>query len=413
MISYPKYLSDGRFPLEQARVWGKPDDWCAILDAALVNGGEEYTPSALWSDGDGIVFVTLPVGAGFKVGDVVLITNTAFVELNREFKIVGYDPATQTFQMDAYLPVTADLSVGPIVNERIKLAPLGWNIKFQTTGKRVYQSKDVTAGVELYFDFTKCLTTDHRIAAISMVDSSSIATASFVGTSKDPNEYWYVGYDNFKSTVYTNLKWKVIGDAYSIVFIRNPYTYISGGQWNTTDTGYTSDYKRLPEAIFVGGKFVPRSNVPYPCFSMYPPNIPANLFPSCATINGSYYINKRNTQDVYSNYPVYMDATLPGQTGLREPFDYQMGIIVANMPPMFYNNTNQLLGSMPEWISQTSAISPTLSAFAEYRADFDGRDILILWLHSQADSSTSNYAAPFGAAFDLTEPVNYKPWIER
>lgn len=110
--------------------WG---DMTALLDDCLVNGWNTQTPSTLTS-ADNIATLTFASAHGYQIYQVILISGADQPEYNGEFIVTNVTTYTVTFSVTGYptSPATGTISV--------KVAPLGFNIEFTGTNKRVYRS---------------------------------------------------------------------------------------------------------------------------------------------------------------------------------------------------------------------------------------------------------------------------------
>lgn len=112
--------------------WGS---MTALLDACLVNGFNLQTVTSITRDGS-TATVTLTSGHGFVVDQVVLIAGCDQVEYNGEFTVTAITSNTVSFTV-AGEPVSPATTAASIT---MKVAPLGFEIVFTGTNKRVYRS---------------------------------------------------------------------------------------------------------------------------------------------------------------------------------------------------------------------------------------------------------------------------------
>lgn len=113
--------------------WG---DLVNLLDACLVNGFNLKTLTTLTQSG-GVATATVAAGHGFAVDQVVLIAGAAEPEYNGEARVLTATATTFTFGI---VGTAAAASTGTIT---AKVAPLGFEIAFTGTNKRVYRSKNI------------------------------------------------------------------------------------------------------------------------------------------------------------------------------------------------------------------------------------------------------------------------------
>ena len=112
--------------------WGS---MTALLDACLVNGFNLQTVTSITRDGS-TATATLTSGHGFVVDQVVLIGGCDQVEYNGEFTVTAITSNTVSFSV-AGEPVSPATTAASIT---MKVAPLGFEIVFTGTNKRVYRS---------------------------------------------------------------------------------------------------------------------------------------------------------------------------------------------------------------------------------------------------------------------------------
>lgn len=112
--------------------WGS---MTALLDACLVNGFNLQTVTSITRDGS-TATATLTSGHGFVVDQVVLIAGCDQTEYNGEFTVTAITSNTVSFTV-AGEPVSPATTAASIT---MKVAPLGFEIVFTGTNKRVYRS---------------------------------------------------------------------------------------------------------------------------------------------------------------------------------------------------------------------------------------------------------------------------------
>lgn len=110
----------------------------ALLDACLVNGFNLKTVTAL-SRTDDTATATIGSGHGFMVDQVVLVEGCDQPSYNGEFTVTAITSTTVSFRVDVdggepASPATTQTSI------TMKIAPLGFEIVFTGTNKRVYRS---------------------------------------------------------------------------------------------------------------------------------------------------------------------------------------------------------------------------------------------------------------------------------
>jgi len=112
--------------------WGS---MTALLDACLVNGFNLQTVTSITRDGS-TATATLTSGHGFVVDQVMLIGGCDQAEYNGEFTVTAITSNTVSFTV-AGEPVSPATTAASIT---MKVAPLGFEIVFTGTNKRVYRS---------------------------------------------------------------------------------------------------------------------------------------------------------------------------------------------------------------------------------------------------------------------------------
>lgn len=110
----------------------------ALLDACLVNGFNLKSVTALARVGE-IATATIGSGHGFVVDQVVLVEGCDQPSYNGEFTVTAITSTTVSFRVDVEggepaSPATTQTSI------TMKIAPLGFEIVFTGTHKRVYRS---------------------------------------------------------------------------------------------------------------------------------------------------------------------------------------------------------------------------------------------------------------------------------
>ncbi len=112
--------------------WGS---MTALLDACLVNGFNLQTASSITRDGTTATAV-LTAGHGFTVDQVVLIAGCDQPDYNGEFTVTAITSTSVSFTLSGE-PVSPATTAASIT---MKVAPLGFEIAFTGTNKRVYRS---------------------------------------------------------------------------------------------------------------------------------------------------------------------------------------------------------------------------------------------------------------------------------
>jgi hypothetical protein len=114
--------------------WG---DLTSMLDAVLVNGFNLKTVDSITSTG-GVATATVSTGHGYVVNQVVLIAGCEQAAYNGEQVVTGVTASTFTFAVTGTpSPATTQSAISA------KVAPLGFQIAFTGTNKRVYRSPNV------------------------------------------------------------------------------------------------------------------------------------------------------------------------------------------------------------------------------------------------------------------------------
>jgi len=112
--------------------WGS---MTALLDACLVNGFNLQTVTSITREGN-TATATLTSGHGFMVDQVILVAGCTQPEYNGEFTVTAVTSNTMSFTVSGE-PVSPATTSGTIT---VKVAPLGFDIVFTGTNKRVYRS---------------------------------------------------------------------------------------------------------------------------------------------------------------------------------------------------------------------------------------------------------------------------------
>lgn len=107
----------------------------ALLDACLVTGFNLKTVTALTRTGD-VATATIGTGHGFLVDQVVLLEGCDQQAYNGEFTIIASTASTVSFRIEGEPASPATTQTGITM----KIAPLGFEIAFTGTHKRVYRS---------------------------------------------------------------------------------------------------------------------------------------------------------------------------------------------------------------------------------------------------------------------------------
>ena len=109
--------------------WG---DLTSLLDAVLVNGFNLKTVDSITST-DGVATATVSTGHGYVVNQVVLIAGCEQAAYNGEQVVTSVTASTFTFAVTGTpaSPATTKTSISA------KVAPLGFQIAFTSTNKRV------------------------------------------------------------------------------------------------------------------------------------------------------------------------------------------------------------------------------------------------------------------------------------
>lgn len=219
----------------------------AILDAVLVNGFNSSNISSIVVS-SGIATAAQSSGPQFGYKSVVTIAGCSEAALNGQKRVIA--TTSNTFSYDATGVADGTYSTGTIT---AIYAPLGWEISFTDTNKRIYRSLNQQRdAVSLYVDDTNTFTgwnqaqnvsgTYRSQAYVAMVtDVTSISAFTLLTTS---NYFW------IKSNVSSggsNWEWSIIGD--SLGFFIN--TTIAN--WNTSESNY---FGKLKNPIKANDNFI-------------------------------------------------------------------------------------------------------------------------------------------------------------
>jgi hypothetical protein len=185
---------------------GEVGKMVAILDACLVDGFNTKTPTAI-SVASNVVTVTA-TSHGYNQWDVVEISGvTDKTELNSEWIITSAVTDSFTFTSST----STDGSAAGTFSS--KIAPLGWEIVFTDTNKRVYRS---TNGIS-----TGCyLRVDDTAATVAAVNRYEHMTDIDTGIYASEDIWW------LKSTVVgaSTRDWILIGDSLLFSILVKAYT---------------------------------------------------------------------------------------------------------------------------------------------------------------------------------------------
>jgi len=112
--------------------WGS---MTALLDACLINGFNLQTATSITRDGNTAI-ATLSSGHGFMVDQVILVAGCTQPEYNGEFTVTAVTANTVKFTVSGE-PASPATTASTIT---VKVAPLGFEIVFNNSNKRVYRS---------------------------------------------------------------------------------------------------------------------------------------------------------------------------------------------------------------------------------------------------------------------------------
>jgi hypothetical protein len=115
--------------------WG---DMTSMLDAVLVNGFNARTPTSVTRAGD-TVTVVFAAAHGYEFQQVVAVSGAAQSQYNGEFRVT----AANTLSIQYKLPAGAEPASPATGTIGVKTAPLGFEVVFSATHKRVYRSPNV------------------------------------------------------------------------------------------------------------------------------------------------------------------------------------------------------------------------------------------------------------------------------
>lgn len=110
-------------------------DMVAVLDCVLVNGTSPVSVSSI-TFADGVATVTCPAH-GYIIDMVIEITGANQEEYNGEWRIT--EVSANTFKFVPVVPPAVNAATGTL---KVRIPPLGYEIAFTATNKRVYRSKN-------------------------------------------------------------------------------------------------------------------------------------------------------------------------------------------------------------------------------------------------------------------------------
>lgn len=119
---------------QMANVYG---DMVAVLDCVLVNGTTPVTVNSI-TFADGVCTATTAAAHGFIVNMVIEVSGATQDEFNGEWRLTGV--TTNTFK---FVPVVAPVRGDATGTLKARIPPLGYEIAFTATNRRVYRSKNV------------------------------------------------------------------------------------------------------------------------------------------------------------------------------------------------------------------------------------------------------------------------------
>ena len=201
------------------------------LDAVLVNGyGAAVLTQIVVTDG--VAVATTALGHSLRKWMVALHEGTGNPALDGEHRVIAAAGASYTFEVTG-------VPNGTYTGGSTKVAPLGFEISYSATNRRIYRSKDTVRrnAVSLYVDDTNTVTgwnigTNKALAQVKMVcDVVSIDNYTTLDTT-----WWY------KSAVATGTlgrPWLLAGDAlgfYSAVDVRSAGMTIASGHFMQLNT---------------------------------------------------------------------------------------------------------------------------------------------------------------------------------
>jgi hypothetical protein len=149
--------------------WG---DLTNMLDACLVNGFNLRSPVSVTRSGS-TVTLTFATSHGYQVHQVVEVSGAAQPAYNGQFHVTWTDTLSMQYTLPAGVEPTTPAS-GTI---SVKVAPLGFDIAFTGTNKRVYRSPNVQGNrpfirVEDSLP-AGCTTTWAKFARVTIAESMS------------------------------------------------------------------------------------------------------------------------------------------------------------------------------------------------------------------------------------------------
>jgi len=202
-----------------------------ILDAVLVNGYNSSSVSQIVVT-SGVARATLTSGGAFARKAVALIAGCATTELNGEKRItlVG----SGFLEYDATGVADGTYNIGTIT---AKYAPMGWEILFTDTNKRIYRSLNIADRDSVLIHVDDTNPTGFNVAAgvagtyRSMAKVSSITAATDINTHTILHSVWWIKSNHSTDTVGRNFM--ICGDDLGFYFNGSP----SG-----TSYGNSSDY---------------------------------------------------------------------------------------------------------------------------------------------------------------------------
>ncbi len=219
-----------------------PGSRIAILDAFLVNGGQELNATSC-AVSAGIMTINFSsVDSFFVEGCVVRVSGATPSDLNGDHRVTSVNSTSISFPVNI-----ADATVSGSV--QVKVAPLDWEIVFSDGNKRVYSYTDPQGyGAFIRIDDssdTECLVSAY--SEMSDIDS---------GIDRMPESgdmHWTFSY--YASE--TNTRWMFVGDSRAFYPLVSPYSSMgglmytglgfgdfvshnSGNRWDVFLSGFTS-----------------------------------------------------------------------------------------------------------------------------------------------------------------------------
>ena len=159
----------------------------AILDAVLVNGYNVSSVSQIVVT-SGVARATLTSGGAFARKAVALIAGCATTELNGEKRITSI--GTGYIEYDATGVADGTYNTGTIT---AKYAPMGWEILFTDTNKRIYRSTNVADREDVYLHIDDTNPTGYASAAGVAGTYRSMAKVQLVISPTDINTFTSLG----------------------------------------------------------------------------------------------------------------------------------------------------------------------------------------------------------------------------